>query len=89
MTQIIRILGFAGIAISCIAYVPQIVHLAKEHCSAGISIKAWLLWLLATLLMFLHAYSIVFCFYHAASCECSGDNYDYCLVHAVPEYVLR
>lgn len=59
MTWIFEILGFVGIGISCFAYVPQIVHLTKEHCSAGVSVKAWLLWLSASLLMFLHAYSIL------------------------------
>jgi hypothetical protein len=53
-----ELLGFGGVAISCFAYVPQIVHLANKHCSAGISVKAWLLWLLASFLIFLHAFSI-------------------------------
>ena len=36
-----EILGAAGIAISMLAYLPQVVHLAKEHCSAGVSSRAW------------------------------------------------
>jgi lipid-A-disaccharide synthase-like uncharacterized protein len=40
-----EILGVAGIAISAIAYVPQVVHLAREHCSAGVSNRAWTMWL--------------------------------------------
>ena len=36
-----------GIAISMLAYLPQVVHLAKEHCSAGVSSRAWLMWLVA------------------------------------------
>ncbi|MCI0417202.1 PQ-loop repeat-containing protein [bacterium] len=59
MTWIFEILGFVGIGISCFAYVPQIVHLIKEHCSEGISVKAWLLWLLASILIFLHAVQIL------------------------------
>lgn len=59
MTWIFEILGFLGIGISCFAYIPQIVHLIREHCSAGISVKAWVLWLLASLLIFLHAYNIL------------------------------
>jgi hypothetical protein len=58
MGQAFELLGYMGVAISCVAYVPQIVHLASEHCSGGVSIKAWLLWLLASFLIFLHAFSI-------------------------------
>ena len=45
------ILGIAGITISMLAYVPQVVHLGKEHCSAGISRRAWAMWLVASLLV--------------------------------------
>ncbi len=58
MGRTFELLGFGGVAISCFAYVPQIVHLVTEHCSAGVSVKAWLLWLLASFLIFLHAFSI-------------------------------
>lgn len=34
-----------------VAYVPQVVHLGKEHCSAGISRRAWAMWLVASLLV--------------------------------------
>ena len=40
-----------GIAISVIAYVPQVVHLAREHCSAGVSSRAWALWLVSSVLI--------------------------------------
>jgi lipid-A-disaccharide synthase-like uncharacterized protein len=40
-----EILGVVGIAISVAAYVPQVVHLAREHCSAGVSSRAWTMWL--------------------------------------------
>ena len=46
-----EILGIAGITISMLAYVPQVVHLGKEHCSAGISRRAWAMWLVASLLV--------------------------------------
>jgi uncharacterized protein with PQ loop repeat len=39
-----QILGFAGICVAAAAYIPQIRHLIKEHCSAGISIRAYSLW---------------------------------------------
>jgi hypothetical protein len=54
-----ELLGFGGVAISCVAYLPQIVHLVTEHCSAGVSVKAWLLWLIASFLIFLHAFSVL------------------------------
>jgi lipid-A-disaccharide synthase-like uncharacterized protein len=45
------VLGVIGIAISVAAYVPQVVHLAREHCSAGVSSRAWAMWLLSGLLV--------------------------------------
>lgn len=59
MWEISQICGFTGTLIAAIAYLPQINHLAKEHCSAGMSSKAWLLWLLGSVLIFYHAISIV------------------------------
>jgi lipid-A-disaccharide synthase-like uncharacterized protein len=46
-----EILGVAGIAISMLAYVPQAVHLGREHCSAGVSRRAWAMWLVSSLLV--------------------------------------
>ena len=46
-----EILGIAGIAIAMLAYVPQVVHLGKEHCSAGVSRRAWAMWLVSSLLV--------------------------------------
>ena len=46
-----EILGRAGIAIAVLAYVPQVVHLGKEHCSAGVSRRAWAMWLVSSLLV--------------------------------------
>ena len=46
-----EILGITGIAISVAAYVPQVVHLGKEHCSAGVSSRAWVMWLASSLLV--------------------------------------
>jgi lipid-A-disaccharide synthase-like uncharacterized protein len=34
-----------------LAYLPQVVHIAKEHCSAGISGRAWTMWLLSSMLI--------------------------------------
>ena len=44
-------IGIGGIAISVLAYVPQVVHLGKEHCSAGVSPRAWTMWLISSLLV--------------------------------------
>jgi len=44
-------LGVAGIATSMLAYMPQVVHLAREHCSAGVSRSAWAMWLVSSLLV--------------------------------------
>jgi hypothetical protein len=35
-----EILGVVGITISMAAYVPQVIHLGREHCSAGVSSRA-------------------------------------------------
>jgi hypothetical protein len=48
-------MALAGTVLVGIAYVPQIVHLVKEHCSAGVSIGAWMLWLSADLLILTHS----------------------------------
>jgi lipid-A-disaccharide synthase-like uncharacterized protein len=48
---VFEILGMAGIAISVAAYVPQVVHLAREHCSAGVSGRAWVMWLVSSILV--------------------------------------
>ncbi len=46
-----EILGIAGIAISMLAYVPQVIHLGREHCSAGVSRRAWAMWVASSLLI--------------------------------------
>ena len=58
MSPTLEILGLVGVAINCFAYAPQIVHLVIEHCSAGVSVRAWMLWLLASFLISLHAISV-------------------------------
>jgi uncharacterized protein with PQ loop repeat len=50
-----RLLGFIGTALVVAGYVPQIEHLIKEHCSAGISRRAYVLWCSASLLVLIHA----------------------------------
>jgi lipid-A-disaccharide synthase-like uncharacterized protein len=48
---VFELLGVAGIAISMLAYMPQVVHLAREHYSAGVSRRAWAMWLVSSLLV--------------------------------------
>ncbi len=58
-----ELLGMAGIAISVLAYLPQVVHLARERCSAGISRRSWAMWLLGSMLvgaLALHRRDLVF-----------------------------
>ena len=45
-----EIAGFAGAGLAGAAYVPQIAHLIRARCSAGISRLAFEAWLLASLL---------------------------------------
>lgn len=47
-------IAFIGTVLVAIAYIPQITHLIAKHCAYGISVKAWLLWFLATLLILPH-----------------------------------
>ena len=56
--EVSNILGFIGTIIVAIGYVPQIVHMAREKCSAGVSISARFLWLLASLLIATHAFVV-------------------------------
>jgi lipid-A-disaccharide synthase-like uncharacterized protein len=69
-TTIFELLGIAGISIGVIAYVPQVVHLAREHCSAGVSGRAWAMWLTSSLLigaLALHRHDPVFIALQASS----------------------
>jgi lipid-A-disaccharide synthase-like uncharacterized protein len=65
-----EILGITGITISVAAYVPQAVHLGKEHCSAGVSSRAWAMWLASSLLvgaLAVHRHDPVFVLLQASS----------------------
>ena len=45
-----QVAGFAGAGLAGAAYVPQLSHLIKGRCSAGISRLAFAVWLLASVL---------------------------------------
>jgi len=51
MLTISEIAGFAGAGLAGAAYVPQISHLIRARCSAGISRLAFEVWLLASVLV--------------------------------------
>jgi len=53
-----EIAGFAGAGLAGAAYVPQISHLIRARCSAGISRLAFEAWLLASVLTTAHAIAI-------------------------------
>jgi uncharacterized protein with PQ loop repeat len=53
-----RLTGFLGTILVIIAYLPQTYHLIKKQCSGGISIKAYCMWLVAALLIWVHAIDI-------------------------------
>ena len=58
MLQATEMAGFAGAALAGIAYIPQISHLARQHCAAGISRFAFNVWLVASLLVMTRAIAI-------------------------------
>lgn len=85
-------LGFTGTGVVAVAYIPQIHHLVRERCSAGISVRAYSLWFLASVLFLVHALmikDIVFVFVQvvnlAAICAivicCKRYEGEVCLTH--------
>jgi uncharacterized protein with PQ loop repeat len=53
-----EIAGFIGVGLAAAAYGPQVWHLIREHCSAGISRFAFAVWLVASLLLTSRAIAI-------------------------------
>jgi len=53
-----EIAGFVGVGLAGAAYVPQISHLIRAHCSAGISRLAFGVWLLSSILTTARAIAI-------------------------------
>ncbi len=50
-----EIAGYAGAALAGAAYVPQISHMVRERCVAGISRPAFLVWFVASALILVRA----------------------------------
>jgi uncharacterized protein with PQ loop repeat len=55
MSTLVGLLGLLGALIGGYAYLPQIHHLIKEKCSAGISPAAFRLWTLSSSLILINA----------------------------------
>jgi len=58
MLNATEIAGFVGAGLAGAAYIPQISHLIRAHCSAGISRLAFAVWLLASVLTTARAIAI-------------------------------
>lgn len=56
--QYSQLFGIIGTVLVVIAYLPQIIHLIKEHCSAGISRYAYILWCISGIFLLVHAMMI-------------------------------
>ena len=50
-------LGYIGTALVILAYIPQIIHLVRERCSAGLSVGAYMMWGVAAMLLLTYAIS--------------------------------
>ena len=50
-----NLLGLTGALIAGYAYLPQITHLVKERCTAGLSRTAFALWLASSVLVTINA----------------------------------
>jgi uncharacterized protein with PQ loop repeat len=50
MANLLSVIGYIGTGLVVGAYAPQISHLWTEHCSAGISERAYAIWALAAAL---------------------------------------
>lgn len=50
-----EIAGYVGAGLAGAAYVPQILHMVRERCVAGISQRAFAVWLVASALILVRA----------------------------------
>jgi uncharacterized protein with PQ loop repeat len=48
-------LGFIGTGLVVVAYLPQIAHLIRARCTAGVSLWAYLVWSVSAVLLFTYA----------------------------------
>ena len=50
-----QLVGLGGTGLVIAGYVPQLHHLIKERCTVGLSLPAFTVWSLASLLFLIHA----------------------------------
>jgi uncharacterized protein with PQ loop repeat len=50
--------GYLGTTLVVLAYLPQIHHLIRERCSAGLSVRAYECWLVAAVLLVCYAVAV-------------------------------
>jgi uncharacterized protein with PQ loop repeat len=50
-----QVLGTAATGLVIAGYLPQIVHIIRQRCAAGISIPAFSMWCVASMLFLIHA----------------------------------
>ena len=55
MTGSIQWLGFAGMGLVVVAYIPQITHLVRARCTSGVSTLAYLAWTVSAALLLAYA----------------------------------
>jgi len=55
MNGSIQWLGFTGMGLVVVAYVPQIIHLVRARCTAGVSTWAYLVWTLSAAILLVYA----------------------------------
>lgn len=48
-------LGFAGTSLVVFAYLPQIAHLFRAKCAAGVSLSAYLVWTTSAVILLIYA----------------------------------
>ena len=58
MENLLSVIGYIGTGLVIGAYAPQIWHLWTEQCSAGISERAYALWVLSSALFLGHSITI-------------------------------
>jgi uncharacterized protein with PQ loop repeat len=58
MEMIFQQIGLIGAVISGIAYLPQILHMFREKCTNGLSLRAYGLWTVSSLMVFAHAVTV-------------------------------
>lgn len=82
MNIMLEWIGFVAVALSVVGYLPQIVHLIKERCSAGLSVGAYCTWGIASVMLLLYAISrqdLVFMILQTYNLGATGLIFFFCL----------